>query len=77
MLDQGKEKGICQGAINDITQGREGTQKRLRILKQRVIIRGNCAQARFKGLWPDHLVSATLISYLFFFGIGGFLHVSH
>jgi hypothetical protein len=35
-----------------------------------------CLQERFKDLWPNYLVTATLISYLFFFGIGGFLHVS-
>lgn len=31
-------------------------------------------QDRFKNLWPTYIVTATLISYLFFFGIGGFLH---
>ena len=34
-------------------------------------------QDRFKNLWPTYIVTATLISYLFFFGIGGFLHVSY
>jgi len=32
-------------------------------------------QERFTGLWPDYIVGATVVSYLFFFGIGGFLHV--
>jgi len=32
-------------------------------------------QDRFAGLWPDYIFGATLVSYLFFFGVGGFLHV--
>jgi lathosterol oxidase len=31
-------------------------------------------QERFTGLWPDYMFGATIVSYLFFFGIGGFLH---
>ncbi len=31
---------------------------------------------RFANLYPDYVVPAFIVSYLFFFGIGGFLHVS-
>jgi len=33
-------------------------------------------QERFKGFWPTYVLAATAVSYLFFFGIGGYLHVS-
>lgn len=29
---------------------------------------------RFENFWPTYMVGATTVSYLFFFGIGGFLH---
>jgi len=35
---------------------------------------GQFLTERFKGFWPDYLVAATTVSYIFFFGIGGFLH---
>ena len=31
---------------------------------------------RLGDLYPDYLVPAFVVSYLFYFGIGGFLHVS-
>jgi len=34
-------------------------------------------QERFDGLWPKYIVGATAVSYLFFFGIGGFLHLRY
>lgn len=36
----------------------------------------NFLSVRFAGLYPYYLVPAFFVSYLFFFGIGGFLHVS-
>ena len=33
-------------------------------------------EERFEGFWPTYFVAATTVSYLFFFGIGGYLHVS-
>ena len=32
---------------------------------------------RFADVWPTYIVWATTVSYLFFFGIGGFLHVNN
>jgi len=34
-------------------------------------------QERFAGLWPTYILGATAVSYLFFFGIGGFLHLRY
>jgi len=34
------------------------------------------AEVRFANLYPDYVIPATAVSYVFFFGIGGFLHVS-
>jgi len=31
-------------------------------------------EERFRGFWPTYFVGATAVSYIFFFGIGGFLH---
>ena len=33
------------------------------------------ANERFSGFWSLYLPAATTVSYIFFFGIGGFLHV--
>jgi len=35
---------------------------------------GEFLTVRFKDFWPTYFVAATTVSYLFFFGIGGFLH---
>merc|ERR1711970_1147593 len=34
-------------------------------------------QERFQGFWPTYVVAATSVSYLFFFGIGGYLHLKY
>jgi len=34
-------------------------------------------QERFKGFWPTYVLAATAVSYLFFFGIGGYLHLRY
>jgi len=38
---------------------------------------GQWLQARFSGLWPYYLVPATAVSYVFYFGIGGYLHLKY
>jgi len=34
-------------------------------------------QDRFANLWPDYIVAATTVSYIFFFGVGGYLHIKY
>eukprot|EP00091_Calanus_sinicus_P021206 TRINITY_DN6170_c0_g1_i1.p1 TRINITY_DN6170_c0_g1~~TRINITY_DN6170_c0_g1_i1.p1 ORF type:complete len:380 (+),score=74.40 TRINITY_DN6170_c0_g1_i1:118-1257(+) len=34
-------------------------------------------EERFQGFWPTYFLAATAVSYLFFFGIGGYLHLTY
>jgi len=34
-------------------------------------------EERFRGFWPTYFLAATSVSYLFFFGIGGYLHLTY
>merc|ERR1711909_58235 len=42
-----------------------------------ITMRADWLQERFKGFWPTYVLAATAVSYLFFFGIGGYLHLRY